>query len=133
MLSILKSVALLSLASASPVFGFGGFGASPGAEGVATTLIERADRHCAEMVMKFLRSPAGIADPAVRKATSNCFVAEARLLVLGHDRPLLAGKPALSELPAHKLARDGGVDLDPYRALAEMRFVVPGTGTGTAE
>ena len=122
--SILKSIALLSLASASPVFG-----ASPGAEGVATTLIERADRHCARMVMKFLRSPAGIADPAVRKATSDCYVAEARLLVLGHDRPLLAGKPALSELPAHKLARDGGVNLDPYCALAELRFVAPGTGT----
>ena len=121
--SILKSIALLSLASASQAYG-----ASPVAEGAATTLMERADRHCAQMVLRFLRSPAGIADPAVRKATSDCYVAEARLLVLGHDRTLLAGRPALYELPAHKLAQDGNLTLDPYGALAEMRFVAPGAG-----
>lgn len=123
--SIFKTISLLALASASPVYGASD---SVGTE-VEATLIQRADRRCAQMLVRFLRSPIGVADPAVRKATSDCYVAEARLLVRGHDRALLAAKPALHELPAHKLSQDGGLTLDPYRPLAGMRFVAPGAGT----
>ena len=125
MTSIFKAISLIALATASPVHG----APEPVAAGVETTLSERADRRCAQMLVRFLRSPTGVADPAVRKATSDCYVAEARLLVLGHERGLLAGKPALYELPAHKLSQDGGLVLDPYRPLAGMRFVAPGAGT----
>ena len=115
---------LAGLVMAGPVHG-----ASQTSEHRAeTVLAERADRRCAQMLVRFLRSPTGVADPAVRKATADCYVAEARLVVLGHDRALLAGDPALTELPSRKLSQAGGMVLDPYRPLASVRFVAPGTG-----
>ena len=117
-------IPLAVLAIAGPVHGAS---ESP-AGGVEAALIERAERLCTEMLARFLRSSGGVSDPAVRESTAECYIAEARLVVLGHERALLAAEPALAELPSRKLSQDGGMVLDPYRPLASMRFAAPRTG-----
>ena len=120
----LKSIALVALSMAEPLHGT----SQTAADGAETVLVERADRRCARMLVRFLRSRDGVTDPEVRRATTDCYLAEATLVVLGHDRALLAGKPPLTELAARKLSQANDLVLDPYSPLASVRFAAPGAG-----
>ena len=85
---------------------------------VRKALVERTNAFCKVVLPAWFSSEKGIADPGVRATVADCYMGHARLAILGIESELSLENIALSEVPAHLLHKETGMNLDIYPILA---------------
>ncbi len=93
---------------------------------VRDILVQRAASFCRPLVREWLTSENGIADPAIKARAADCWLAHARLSVLGHESGFNIGTgTSISELPARILESKAEINFDPFLPLAGRTLKFP--------
>jgi hypothetical protein len=95
-------------------------------DAVRAVLEQRVRDFCRPLVQEWLTSQNGINDPAVKARAADCWLAHARLSVLGYESGLdIAGGASIAELPARILESKAKISLDPFLPLAGRTLEFP--------
>ena len=100
-------------------------------EVVRSALAKRTITFCKAVLPLWLKSEAGIQDPAVRELVTDCYMGQARLKVLGVKTDFPLESVALKEVPAILIQQETGINLDIAQPLSgrTIRTVAPKNGS----
>lgn len=95
-------------------------------DAVRGVLEQRMRNFCRPLVQEWLTSQNGMNDPAVKARAADCWLAHARLSVLGYESGLdITGGTSIAELPARILESKAKISLDPFLPLAGRTLKFP--------
>jgi len=96
---------------------------------VATTMSKRAAKICDGVLPAWIKSSSGIRDKSVRRLVADCYLAQARLPLIGAKAQTLDTAIILNEVPLTLLQRATGLRFDAYAPIAGVEIRVRNTNS----
>ena len=95
---------------------------------VATTMSKRATKICSGVLPAWIKSQSGMRDKSVRRLVADCYLAQARLPLIGAKTKTLNTAIILNEVPSVLLEKATGLHFDAYAPIAGVEIRVRETG-----